>query len=37
MGNYVTVKNELENYIEARVPLIIINTCERERAEKNAP
>ena len=34
MGNYVTVKNELENYIEARVPLIIINTCERERAEK---
>ena len=34
MGNYITVKNELENYIEARVPLVIINTPERERAEK---
>ena len=34
MGNYITVKNELENYIEARVPLVIIHTPERERAEK---
>lgn len=34
MGNYSTTKKEIENYIFARVPLIIVNSSERERVER---
>ena len=34
MSNYKEVKQELLRYIMARTPLVIINTTERERAEK---
>lgn len=33
MGNYSTTKQEVRNYIVARVPLIIIHSSERERVE----
>ena len=34
MSNFQQTKAEVKNYIVARVPLIIIDTAERERAEK---
>ena len=34
MSNYQQVKGELQNYIMARTPLIIVNTSERERVER---
>ena len=34
MSNYTDVKTEVKNYICARTPLIIIETSERERAER---
>lgn len=34
MGNYDTTKQEVKNYIFARVPLVVIQSSERERAEK---
>ncbi|MCL2108022.1 MAG: AAA family ATPase [Oscillospiraceae bacterium] len=34
MGNYNCVKTEVYNYIRARTPLVIINSSERERAER---
>lgn len=34
MGNYIETKKEIENYIFARIPLIILDTKERERAER---
>lgn len=34
MGNYSTTKQEVKNYIFARVPLIIIRSSERERVER---
>lgn len=34
MGNYITTKQEIENYIFARVPLVIIHSSERGRAER---
>lgn len=34
MGNYIFTKAEVKNYIRARTPLIIINSSERERAER---
>ena len=34
MGNYSTTKKEIANYIFARVPLILIQSSERERVER---
>lgn len=34
MSSYKQVKQELQNYILARTPLVIINTSERERVER---
>ena len=34
MGNFQTIKGEVTSYIRSRVPLIIIETSERERAER---
>lgn len=34
MSNFESVKKEVSNYITARVPLIILRTSERERAER---
>ena len=34
MGNFKETREELKNYILARTPLIIIETSERERAER---
>ena len=34
MSNYQQVKGELQTYIMARTPLIIVNTSERERVER---
>lgn len=34
MANYQTLKKEVLNYIRARIPLIIIQTSERERVER---
>ncbi len=34
MGNYITTKMELKNYLIARVPLVIIDSSERERVER---
>ena len=34
MGNYNSAKAEIKNYICARTPLIIVNSPERERAER---
>ncbi|MBQ5994374.1 MAG: AAA family ATPase [Clostridia bacterium] len=34
MSNYSSTKTEIKNYIRARIPLIIIETSERERAER---
>ena len=34
MGNFVSTKAEVKNYICARTPLIIINSSERERVER---
>lgn len=34
MSNYQNTKSEVYNYIKARIPLIIIETAERERAER---
>ena len=34
MGNFVSTKAEVKNYIYARTPLIIINSSERERVER---
>ncbi len=34
MSNYIDTKKEVYNYIAARTPLIIIQTAERERAER---
>jgi len=34
MGNYIETKKEIKNYIFARIPLIILDTQERERAER---
>ena len=33
MGNFNTTRKELKNYIFARVPLVIINSSERERID----
>ena len=34
MGNYASAKAEIKNYIIARTPLIVIDSSERERAER---
>ena len=34
MSNYRDIKQELKNYLVARVPLIIVDTSERERVER---
>ena len=34
MGNFAETKSEVKNYIFARVPLIMINSSERERVER---
>lgn len=34
MGNYISTKTEIKNYITARTPLIIVNSYERERVEQ---
>lgn len=34
MGNFSNTKQEVKNYIFARVPLIIVNSSERERVER---
>ena len=34
MGNFVSTKADVKNYIRARTPLIIINSSERERVER---
>lgn len=34
MSNYQEVKTEITNYLQARIPLIIIKTSERDRAER---
>ena len=34
MGNYVSTKAEIKNYICARTPLIIVDSSERERVER---
>lgn len=34
MGNFHEIREEVKNYILARIPLIIIETSERERAER---
>lgn len=34
MGNYVSTKYEIKNYICARTPLIIVDSSERERVER---
>ncbi|MBQ8559441.1 MAG: AAA family ATPase [Tyzzerella sp.] len=34
MGNYIDTKEEVKNHLFARVPLIIINSSERERVER---
>jgi len=34
MGNYASAKEELKNYICARTPLVIVDSSERERAER---
>lgn len=34
MGNYQATKKEIKNYIFARIPLIILDTQERERAQR---
>ena len=34
MGNYSSTKAEINNYIRARTPLIIVDSSERERVER---
>ena len=34
MGNYRSTKAEINNYICARTPLIIVDSSERERVER---
>lgn len=34
MSNYIGIKQELKNYLIARVPLIVVDTPERERVER---
>ena len=34
MSNYREIKSEISNYLRARIPLIIIETSERDRAER---
>lgn len=34
MGNYVSAKAEIKNYICARTPLVVVDSSERERAER---
>lgn len=34
MGNYRSVRQEIKNYLIARVPLIVVDTSERERVER---
>ena len=34
MGNFSTTKKEIKNYIFARVPLVVVNSSERERVER---
>ena len=34
MGNYIATKLEVKNHLFARVPLIVINSSERERIER---
>lgn len=34
MSNYVGIKQEIRNYLIARVPLIVVDTSERERVER---
>ena len=34
MGNYNATKAEIENYIQAGTPLIVVNSAERERVER---
>lgn len=34
MSNYAGIKQEIKNYLMARVPLIIVDTSERERVER---
>ena len=34
MSNYCSIKQEIKNYLIARVPLIIVDTSERERVER---
>ena len=34
MSNYQGIKQEIRNYLVARVPLIVVDTPERERAER---
>lgn len=34
MSNYAEIKNEIRNYLVARVPLIVVDTSERERVER---
>lgn len=34
MSNYVGIKQEIKNYLIARVPLIVVDTAERERVER---
>ena len=34
MGNYSDTKKEVRNYLFARVPLIVVQSSERERVEK---
>lgn len=34
MGNYLAIRQEMKNYLIARVPLIVVDTPERERVER---
>lgn len=34
MGNYSSTKAEINNYVRARTPLIIVDSSERERVER---
>lgn len=34
MSNYQAIKQEIRNYLVARVPLIVVDTAERERSER---
>lgn len=34
MGNYITTKEEVRNFLTAHTPFIVINTAERNRAER---